>query len=437
MPGTPPSADRRPASGGRARPPPRRARVGQPGRLSERTVAIRSWRSRRSAGRRSPSSTSRQQRMARPERVRLVGSPTRTPAVTAGRIASRTSARAGRRSPRRIARRPGDRRRPRCPRTRWVASGSAAIWPARVSVRVRGSGPVPPRRSTATSSSTKNGLPSDRAWIRVDDAPSGCDGRRAPRPGGRPRRGPADRGRAASSARRARAPPARSRPDRPAASSSVRTVSTSEQALPVEVAGDEGEQVARRRGRPSAGPRRRGGSASSATRSPGGRGPYAEEAGLVEAARASAGESSGRPSAAGGSPPMPGQQPGDLVARGTEPDATASGGRSRRKPAQRLGDRGVRHAVVGEVEATADQDAHAVAPRARHRRTRRISRVLPIPASPATTTIPGSPSAARASAARRAPSSGSRPTSSGLETRLAIARVYARPVRMRYPSRLD
>ena len=47
-----------------------------------------------------------------------------------------------------------------------------ATWPARVSVRVRGNGPPPPRWSAATSSSTKNGLPSDRAWMRSTNGSS-------------------------------------------------------------------------------------------------------------------------------------------------------------------------------------------------------------------------------------------------------------------------
>ena len=81
----------------------------------------------------------------------------------------------------------GDRRRPgatrrssmgrpamaKMPSSRWVATGSRAIWAAIVSASVRGRVRSRRSRSTARSSSTKNGLPSDRRCRRSMIASSG------------------------------------------------------------------------------------------------------------------------------------------------------------------------------------------------------------------------------------------------------------------------
>src|SRR6516225_7134271 len=55
------------------------------------------------------------------------------------------------------------------------------------------------------------------------------------------------------------------------------------------------------------------------------------------------------------------------------------------------------------------------------------SRVLPTPASPATTTVAGEPARARSKAAQSWAASAARPTSTGLETRRATPPIIAEP----------
>ena len=131
---------------------------------------------RRSAGSRSRSSTS-PSREWRGRSDPVAGSGTRTPAVTAARIGSRTVASSRSDTAATSRSSIGRPATATTPRSRWLSSGSEAIWPASVSDSVRGSGPVPPRRSTPTSSSTKNGLPPERAWIRSTCASSAADPR--------------------------------------------------------------------------------------------------------------------------------------------------------------------------------------------------------------------------------------------------------------------
>ena len=394
-------------------------------------MAKRSWIPRRSAGSRSRSSTSpRSEWRGRSDPV--AGSGTRMPAVTAARIGSRTVASSRSDTAATSRSSTGRPATATTPRSRWLSSGSEAIWPARVSESVRGSGPVPPRRSTPTSSSTKNGFPPERAWIRSTCASSATDPRIVAT--WRPTSARSSRSRSSRLVRGSRSSAASQvETGSPWASPSVRTVSTSSRRSRSRL---RARKVTRSRVPRSTQCR------SSKTRTVGVSAPRSPSRPRTSPNRLAwarpdrASEASPRvPSAAGAIGPMPGSKRPISSRAGPSTDAIRSGGRSRRK-ARNASVNGAYGRPSSARSRQPPTSTRMPSPRARTANSS-MSRVLPIPASPATTTIPGSPSAARASAARRAPSSGSRPTSSGLETRLAIARVYARPVRMRYPSRLD
>ena len=319
--------------------------------LADRTVAIRSWRSRRSAGRRLPSRTSVSNAW-RGRRAWLVSSPTSTPAATAGRIASRTSG-SGRSAI--AATNRSSTGRPATatiPSTRWVASGSSPICCAMVSVRVRGSGPMPPPRSTAISSSTKKGLPSDRAWTRETRSPSGSP----------PTSASTCRATSARSNRWRSILVVRSSRSRaasqvatgwPGGRSSVRALSTtsSRSWSRLRTTKVSRSRVDRSTQCRSSTTRRVGASSARASRKPS---HTPKRRAWSRPLRASAGGFGLGVLAP--DPADPGQQPGEVLPTRAEPVTHASDRRSAQEPAQRLGDRRIRHRVLGEVEAAATQD---------------------------------------------------------------------------------
>ena len=309
-------------------------------------------------------------------------------------------------------------------RNSWVGSARSAIRPSSTSRSVEGSSALPSSPAAASSSSAKNALPPDRAWIDSSSVRS------------RSRPAIARSWSADSRASNGTSSSRSTRPDRSSSarngSSGCRRWSSSER------------YVSRSRTGASRRLRMRNPTRSRVERSDQWRSSTTRTTGAVSASRSSTPSSISNSRACAQSMLGPGTTlPGSLARSGTSlassdrpgpmTDSSTSGSVRLRRPrsASAIGANG------SEPSPTTTQPPlSTTAPSASARSpSAATSRVLPTPASPATSTALARPSLASRSAARSRSSSWDRPMSTGLETRDAMSRIMGLSVDMTSPRR--